>query len=251
MIDQAKAEAANINVKKNTNRFIIHNIIELFESSWYWIVLSLILCLSVAWLKLQMSPNIYAVSATMQINTPSTQINNDVMKMFRSPSNAEREIHFFTSRQVVQDVVSDLNLNVTYTKPGLFLDEDLYDKSPIDAYFVGNNYPDCRFEIECHPDEYILTAIEDEKGCEGAKWTAKYDDTLVTHKGVVVIKKRPNATEVAKAKFLIDYVTPDKATAQYMGKMGAAIVDEDAGNIALSIRDVNYQRGVIVPRAGA
>ncbi len=163
MIDQSKADMGTIGVKKNTNRFIIHNIIELFLSSWYWIVVSLVVCLAIAWLHLKMSPEIYSVSATMQINSPSTQVNSDVMKAFRSPSNAEKEIHFFTSRQVIQDVVKDLNLNVSYIRPRIFVDEDLYDKSPIEAHFIGNSYPACKFKIRCNAKDYLLTSIEDDK----------------------------------------------------------------------------------------
>ena len=164
MIDQAKTEnnAGTGVVRKNTNRFIIHNIIELFMSAWYWIIVSMIVCFVCAWLYLKMSPDLYSVSATMQINSPTTQINQDVMKQFRSPSTAEKEIHFFMSHQVVQDVIEDLNLTVTYIRPHLFLDEDLYDKSPIEAYFIDNGYPACNFEIECRHDDYTLTTIEND-----------------------------------------------------------------------------------------
>ena len=64
MIDQAKAETT-ANVRKNTNRFLIHNIIELFLSAWYWIIVSLVICMVVAWLYLKMSPDTYSVAATM------------------------------------------------------------------------------------------------------------------------------------------------------------------------------------------
>ena len=246
MIDQAKTEnnaGAGV-VRKNTNRFIIHNIIELFMSAWYWIIVSMIVCFVCAWLYLKMSPDLYSVSATMQINSPTTQINQDVMKQFRSPSTAEKEIHFFMSHQVVQDVIEELNLTVTYIRPHLFLDEDLYDKSPIEAYFIDNGYPACNFEIECRHDDYTLTTIENEKGAESMEWKAKYGDTLVTTRGVVVINKRSGYSNIEKEKLQIHYRPLSEATAYYMGRMGATIVDEDAGNIRLSMNDINLKRGI-------
>src|SRR5574344_2319134 len=229
MIDQSKAETTS--VKKNTNRFIIHNIIELFLSSWYWLVVSVILCLLCAWIYLKMSPDMFQVSATMQINSPQTPVNQDVMKAFRNPSDAEREIYFFRSRQVIADVVKGLNLNVKYIRPNLFVDEDLYEKSPIDAYFVGNEYPPCQFEITCNTADFLLTSIETDKNERAHTWRGHYGDTVVTDKGVLVIQKRPFASNVNDFKMQIHYTTPDIATGQYMGAMNAEEVDEDAGNI--------------------
>ena len=242
MIDQAKAE--NTTVRKNTNRFIIHNIIELFMSAWYWIIVSLVICMVCAWLYLKMSPDTYAIGATMQINSPNQQVNQDVMKAFRTPSTAEKEIHFFKSTQVVQDVIEELNLTVTYVKPHLFLDEDMYDKSPIDAYFVDNSYPACSFEIECNAKDYTLESIEAEKGRTPMTWKGKYGDTLVTPKGVIVIKRREGFAHIDKEKMQIHYRPLNEATGYYMGRMSASIVDEDAGNIRLSMTDINLKRGI-------
>ena len=230
MIDQAKTDTSAV-VRKSTNRFIIHNIIELFMSAWYWIIVSMVVCFICAWLYLKMSPDTYSVGATIQINSPDTQISQDVMKAFRSPSTAEKEIHFFMSHQVVQDVVEKLNLTVTYIRPHLFQDEDLYDKSPIIAYFIDNSYPACNFDIECRHDDFTLKTIETEKGHSPMTWEASYGDTLVTPKGVIVINKRDGYANFDKEKLVLRYRPLGEATGYYLGRMGAAIVDEDAGNI--------------------
>ena len=226
MIDQANNE--NTAVRKNTNRFIIHNIIELFMSAWYWILVSLLICMVAAWLYLKMSPDTYQIAATMQINSPSTPVNQDVMQAFRSPSTAEKEIHFFMSHQVVQDVINDLNLTVTYIKPHLFLDEDMYDKSPIEVHFVENSYPACNFEVECNEKDYKLTSIESEKGKTPMSWSGRYGDTLVTPEDELQVRYRPL----------------NEATAYFMGRMSATITDEDAGNIRLAMSDINLKRGI-------
>ncbi|MBR3828557.1 MAG: hypothetical protein IKJ40_04620, partial [Bacteroidales bacterium] len=242
MIDQAKVE--NTTVRKNTNRFIIHNIIELFLSAWYWIVVSMVICFVGAWLYLKMSPDTYSIAATMQINSPSTPMNQDVMKAFRSPSTAEKEIHFFKSHQVIQDVIEDLNLTVTYIKPHLFLDEDMYDKTPVDIRFIDNSYPACSFNIECRTDSYTISTIETEKGKTAMVWNGKYGDTLITPKGVIVVKRRDGFANIENEKMRINYRPLNEATGYYMGRMNAAIIDEDAGNIRLSMNDINLKRGI-------
>ena len=102
---------------------------------WYWFLLSLALCLTAAYIYLRYATPIYQVSATLLIKNQKSST-DDILKELEASTSAnkivENEIEVLKSRNLMQRVVEDLNLSVSYFQQGrVRSDEEIYGNSPI------------------------------------------------------------------------------------------------------------------------
>lgn len=104
---------------------------------WYWFVLSVGLTMGLAYWQLRYTVPIYQVSAILLIKD-QTNTAQEILKD-AEPSggnkNVENEIELLKSRTLMQRVVDDLNLTVTYYQKGQVReDEEIYGTSPVWVY---------------------------------------------------------------------------------------------------------------------
>ncbi|QIU96294.1 GumC family protein [Bacteroides faecium] len=120
-----------INIQEILFRYLIH---------WPWFVVSVIVCVAVAWGYLRLTTPIYNVSATVLIKDEkkggganmSSELEKMGMNGFVSSSgNIENEIEVLTSRTLAREVVSSLGLFVTYMDEDRFPKRELYRTSPV------------------------------------------------------------------------------------------------------------------------
>ena len=129
----------NKNEKKNEGGITLRDIVELIFDNWYWIVLSVAVCVSVAWIYLAMQIPLYKRSAVMLVKAENKS-NNDMSALMElnggiSGSGVENEIYILQSRQLMREVVERLNLDVTYQVKDFLHDKQLYAESPLRVHF--------------------------------------------------------------------------------------------------------------------
>ena len=106
------------NDKKNEGGVTLRDIVELVFDNWYWIVLSVVICMSVAWFYLAMQTPLYKRSAVMLVKSENKS-GNDMSAVLElnggiSGSGVENEIYILQSHQLMREVVGRLHLDVTY-----------------------------------------------------------------------------------------------------------------------------------------
>ncbi|GAB4033265.1 GumC family protein [Spirosoma gilvum] len=105
---------------------------------WYWFILSLILTIGGAYIYLRYATPIYQVSAVLLIKKQDKAQADDILKAFESGQGdkiVENEIELLKSRTLMQRVVDDLNLSVSYFKKGeIRQEEEIFGTSPIWVY---------------------------------------------------------------------------------------------------------------------
>ena len=128
------------NDKKNEGGVTLRDIVELVFDNWYWIVLSVVICMSVAWFYLAMQTPLYKRSAVMLVKSENKS-GNDMSAVLElnggiSGSGVENEIYILQSHQLMREVVGRLHLDVTYQVKNWLHYDQLYAESPIRVNFL-------------------------------------------------------------------------------------------------------------------
>lgn len=164
--------------------FSLKSIWTLFYQNWYWVLLSVIICLSFAVVYLRYKAPVYSVS--MKVLIKDSEQNNrsfsgmglDEMGLLSSSNGFDNELEILTSTTVATRVVKRLKLYVAYSLEGSVVDTELYKNSPVAVDLEES----CLENIK-KPVPLILT-----KSKEGVKVEGCFDPEdpeLVTYTRVV------------------------------------------------------------------
>lgn len=142
MIDLSNNQTAGQTTQLMDNNeesgFDFMKILTTILSNWYWIVLSTMLCLGIAWTYLHFQTRTYSTS--MKILIRDKEYNKgryggvDLSQMGGLTTNSEgfdNELETIMSKSIATRTVRTLKLYVTYTTKGRFRDTDLYKNTPV------------------------------------------------------------------------------------------------------------------------
>lgn len=111
---------------------------------WYWFLLVLLLSLGSAYLYLRYTVPIYRITASMLVKDEKRGSGgtNEVLKeleMFNGNKIIENEIEVLSSRVLMEKVIDELNLTVSYFAEGTIRDIELFNQSPITINYTVLN----------------------------------------------------------------------------------------------------------------
>jgi uncharacterized protein involved in exopolysaccharide biosynthesis len=164
-------EQDNSIVKENPT--VLNDIFHKYFSYWPFFLISIFLCISLAWLKLRYTTPIFEAKATIIIKNDNG--NNNVssnlavfenMGLIKGRSNIENEIEILKSRKLMQRVIRELDLNIRYfVKEGRGpLLTEKYNSLPIHINFHSNDNFKGKFQfgktIKTNFDKIIITPGE-------------------------------------------------------------------------------------------
>ncbi|MDR2383134.1 MAG: polysaccharide biosynthesis tyrosine autokinase [Prevotellaceae bacterium] len=123
----------------------ITDYLNLVTSNWYWFVLSVAACLSLAVLYLQITPRIYERSAQIMIKEDAKQGGGgsgvdemavlSELNFFAPKSNVNNEVELLRSKRMRLEVAKMLNLSTRYMVKSKLKTTELYRDSPVSASF--------------------------------------------------------------------------------------------------------------------
>lgn len=110
-----------------------------YYAYWKWFIASLIVCLIFAWLYLHFTTPVYNISAAIIVRDDKKggDTRTSALSMFEdmgimpSSQNIDNEIEIMQSKSLIKDVVTELNLHITYYSKGAINNNELYTNSPI------------------------------------------------------------------------------------------------------------------------
>ena len=127
------------------------------------------------------------------------------MDMINVRSSAETEMLIFQSYHLMQDVVSQLDLDVGYVMQGGLRDRSLYKDSPLAVSFITkDNNSQFSFDIVPISDQEVL--LSDFTSNEDWSKKVQLGDTVSTPVGVLVV----NNTGIPLTKFKKKVITVNK-----------------------------------------
>lgn len=138
---------------------------------WYWCVLSLCICLPLAYLYASRLPFVYGKATTVIVKTdyPRESVATTVLATANgivnmAETNLDNEIFLLSSRSLMEKVVRALSLHVTYWKKNGFRKEEIYNRSPVSVQFMhAENDSDAGFRVIPDSDtEFTLKSGVDE-----------------------------------------------------------------------------------------
>lgn len=110
---------------------------------WYWIVLSVVICVFASYLYCRYKTPIYKISARVMVNdekkggglTGASDILGDLGGLLGTKSTVDNEAEILKTRYLMEQVVKDLNLNITYYRKGRVRNVELF-KSPFEVSVI-------------------------------------------------------------------------------------------------------------------
>lgn len=115
--------------------FNLKELIQKYLSYWKWFLLSIIIAISSAFVYLQFQTPVYKVQSSLLIKDERKGLGQDDMlselNIFSSNKVVDNEIEILKSYTLMERVVKNLNLDVTYYVPEKFTEREIYEESPI------------------------------------------------------------------------------------------------------------------------
>lgn len=242
--------------------FSIKEFIQVCISKWYWILLSLIVCIGVGVLYILRQQPEYERSEEILIKDQDSGGGiGDIASAFSSfglvSSNTSvyNELISLRSPAVMYEVAQRLRLDMNYNKRGGFHPVTLYGET-LPVIVTMQDIAEqgaASFRMELNPDgsarlwKFVRSTVDGKEKLEGEVVLAKDKDSVQTPIGVVNIAPNPkyNGEPMDESVEIDVSKIPMQTTIELYGeKLNGDLVDQDADVIGLSIKDVSVQRAV-------
>ena len=242
-----------INIQEILFRYLIH---------WPWFVVSVIVCIALAWGYLRLTTPIYNVSATVLIKDEKkgggANMSSELEKMglngfVSSSSNIENEIEVLSSRTLAREVVSSLGLFVTYMDEDKFPKQELYRTSPVLVSLTpqeADNLPQTmEVGMSLQPTGVMDVHIRVGKK-EYRKRFEKLPAVFPTDEGTVAFfanndtlsSVRPES--ITKERHITAYINrPFSVAKGYAGSLSITPTSKATSVVTVSLKNSNTQRG--------
>lgn len=203
----------------NLDNFNLKKTLSLYAKQWKWFVLSLIICLGLAYVNLRYTtPKYLAVAKIMLLddkdNSSVGALNDLSIFSEREDAMVEDEIQVIKSRSFLRNIVKKLTLNVRYYTKGRVYESELYKSTPILVNFIESdsiiNNTNSNFFIEILSD----TDFNYRKNEDGTPKKYAFGETVPTSFGGIIITPKNQNIEnsvgnnirvnITKAEFLAE-----------------------------------------------
>ena len=133
--------------KKKLNRdkeLNLQDVLEKYVIQWKWFLLGVSICLIIAYIYLRYTEPQYQSFTTILVKDEKKGSMMSELSAFSDlgltgaiKSNVDNEIEILKSRTLAESTVKKLNLNISLYHVGKFINNDLYENSPIEVNFFN------------------------------------------------------------------------------------------------------------------
>lgn len=236
--------------------FDLRAILDVLILNWQWFLLSLIICLGIAWLHLRYTTPYYSAYAKMFVKTNSTtnlrSINalGEVVQSY----GMENEKLIVKSTAIAEETIRDLKLYTRYNAKGLIRNSSLYKNQPvtveIDPVSVEKLNRPINLEITRKGDEYHVEGTYyipvDEVSSKGPygidRMLSKFPCTIRTKAGYLTFYTTNNVLADGETE-LVSINSPARLAGSYAGRLNV-METEGTSILNLSIVDDLPQRAI-------
>jgi len=242
-----------INIQEILFHYLIH---------WPWFVVSVIVCVALAWGYLRLTTPVYNISATVLIKDEKkgggANMSSELEKMglngfVSSSSNIENEIEVLSSKTLAREVVNSLGLFVTYMDEDRFPKRELYRTSPVLVSLTPQEADKLPHTMEVgmflQPSGATDVQIRVGKK-EYRKRFEKLPAVLPTDEGTIAFFAnndtlspiRPES--VTKERHITAYINrPFSVAKGYAGSLSITPTSKATSVVTVSLKNSNTQRG--------
>jgi len=251
MAENISSRSKNSKGSNNSGSLPISDVFFMTLRYWPWILLSVVVCVGVAYLYLLRTPTIYSRSVEIQIKDDTKGNSADIQGMsdlglFQSNTNVQNEILNLKSKDLAEEVVKRLNLDVNYYSDGRFRDQAVYGTElPVKLSLV-DIAPEKSFSLDLSVDNKGAVKISDLSinGEEALSQTfsGALNDTIKTPVGRLVVIPAPAFNYGNDVRLLVEKIPLRVARDSYNARMNVAMSDEKSSVIRITVSDESIQR---------
>jgi len=133
-------EIEKISRKLPSQEIDYFKIARILLSRWYWVALSVGLCMIVAYIYLWYTPKTYATSATMKFEDKKSEISDlegsAISTTDRGPSRIQSETFVIQSPAVILNAIKDIDYRISFYIGGRIRTSELYPQKPLDIQLI-------------------------------------------------------------------------------------------------------------------
>lgn len=241
--------------EENENKdFNLRDTLERYLGYWQWFVLSVCLCLTVAYVYLRYATPQYQASTTILVKDEKKGGLSSELSAFADmgvgtgmKSNLDNEIEILKSRTLVERTVQKLGLNVSMIANGNVISTEIYKDTPIEVRLISNNsviYKNIvRFEfVSLTSDTFELISeskVDGEPVLLSSKKEFRYGEIIPTKRGDLIItklvKKQLANNDIASISIVISPLK--NVVASFQGRLIVEPVSKTSSVVTVSIID--------------
>lgn len=260
MEENKKLDLGKVQEVAEKSFFNFQKLITTYLLNWKWFVLSLIICLGIAAIKLRYTTPIYQSHAKLLVKAEDNSggrgrgiqgmTNLGIMS---NSAGLDNEMEILKSRTLAADAIRDLKLYVTYTAEGRLKDVDMYRSQPISvdldsAHLERLNAP-INLTIERKDNKYVVTgtyyvSVSDEHSTGPYSIEKTFNSlpaTIGTRAGIISL----NASGGSFSNGSLMRVTinsPKNISGSYAGRLSVANANKSSSILNLAISDAIPRR---------
>lgn len=218
---------------------------------WPYILLSVFICVGAAYFHLLRTPNVYSRSAEVMIkNDRKGQSTGGEefarLGLVQSNTNIQNEITNFKAKDLTEEVVKRLGLDISYYHSGTFHDVVAYGYDlPVKVEIA--DYPEQgSFSMNLEVSKSGAVTISDLKGSGKDKFkksfTGKLNDSIPTPLGKIIATPTSTYHKGQTVSLIIQKLPLRAATDSYNGRLSVSMSNEKSTVLTLTFADQSPQR---------
>lgn len=211
----------------------IKELLRTYAKHWKWFLLSVVLTVAVALVKLRYTKSTYRATAKIQIieeNNGGLDLLSELDVFSLGKNNVLDEIEIIKSRSHLIEVVKRLGINIRIMDVGNVLESEIYTNPPININFVAEdsiiNKTEFEFNISLLSDTTFSYSDENTE-----ERTYTYGSNLSTILGDVVITPNLKVFDRYRGNRLHVLVTPVNVVADYLKEVIEIVNEDELSNI--------------------
>lgn len=239
-MSELKEKEILIDEEEKKSVFNFANIWALFCLNWYWVLLSVVVCMIVAWGYLKFTSPVYSSSMKILVKDSEqksrgySSIALDEMGFMSNSNGFDNELEIIRSVAVSKRVVKRLKLYVTYFAEGKLKNTELYKESPIFVDMIdedlNNLHSPLKMDISVAKEDVQLNTYFDIRNPENKTSTfivKHFPDTVVTEHGRIILTRNPeiawnDSIPVAFPKIMATIYPVRNISRSYAGRLSAS-----------------------------
>ena len=223
----------------------LRTLVDNFIANWYWFAIFVIMGIAAAWLFLRYATPTYNINAKILVqdeqkggDIPGEEVLQQ-LQIFTNKSNVDNEVEILQSRSLMEMVVRNLQLNISYWQEGRVKTGELFRRVPFMAHWL--NVRDSLEEVR-----YLVTPLSEQRfrfGNEKMPDTERnWGDTIHLAQGIIQIDRR-TYFPLVKEPYIVKLVSIDAAVANYQQKLTVSIPNKQVSTIDLQLATAIPEKG--------
>ncbi len=235
------------------NKEALKSILFSYLIHWKWFVISVVVCLGVAWFYLRYATPVYNVSASVMLNDSkkssartSEMVALEDMGFLSSSGSIENEMLILRSKSVIKNAIIAMKAYASYGTKGTFGKRDLYTDSPVYLEMAVSDLNRMKYgfvfqAVQQKDSVFTLTGNIGGKSIDGQ---VILPTVLETPLGDIELTYRATGESFANQIIYISVAPPIELAKGYLGSLTIAAAGAGTSVANIGFNTTNQQRGI-------